>query len=71
MADDEDMGTSFMRQHMSEAAISKEPGGFGNAPKRKLRDFTDDAIERHYGKEIDMSPGADQTVNRSRKGNKG
>lgn len=70
MADDDTSGESFMQKHMSEAGLSREDGSFANAPKRKLRGFTDAAIERHYGKEIDMSPGADQTVNRSRKGNK-
>jgi hypothetical protein len=73
MADnDEDMGTSFMRQHMSEAQPSLEAGGFANAPRRKLPDATDESLTQHYGKDVDGGPddGPEPSINRSRKGAK-
>lgn len=72
MADDEDMGTSFMRQHMSEAALSKEDGSFArrNASNRfRPIPDTDSGIEQKYGKAMDFN--ASQEVNTDTKGDKG
>jgi hypothetical protein len=77
MADDDDeqnpdAGSTHLKNFMSETQPSIDPGGFGNAPRRKLVNATDGALEQHYGKEVDESPddGPDPAVNRSRKGAK-
>jgi hypothetical protein len=75
--DGEDMGTSFMRKHMSEAQPSTEPGGFGyktqfGGPRGGNR-ATDSGMERRYGggdKSLAMDPDATEGPDRSRKGSK-
>jgi hypothetical protein len=81
MADEDegqDMGSTFLKNHMTEAQNalpSMEQGGFADAPRRKLRDASDGALINHYGKEAggggdDDEPYSEPTVNRSRKGDK-
>lgn len=73
MADEEDMGTSFMRQHRSEAALSREPGAL-KGPRNRATPGTDSYYENRYGggdKSLMMDPGPVQEPNRGRKGNKG
>lgn len=72
MADDEDMGTSFMRQHMSEAALSRDDSSISgwkkNPPGPK---GTDEYYARKYGKGGDPDPyEGPTTVNRQAKGDK-
>lgn len=68
MADDEDMGTSFMRQHMSEAALSKEEGAL-KGPRPTATQGTDSYYAQKYGKGGDPDPGT-TTVNRADKTSK-
>lgn len=60
--DDEDMGTSFMRQHMSEAAVSKEDGGFGDKSRSRNPKGTDGYYTQKYGKDVDLSGTAKPVV---------
>lgn len=68
--DDEDMGTSFMRQHMSEAQPSSQSGALGDKSRNTATPGTDSYYENRYGKDTNLGPSTPTTVNRSSKGAK-
>jgi hypothetical protein len=53
--DDEDMGTTFMRQHMSEAQTSTEAGALGNKSRSSNPKGSDGYYSDKYGKDVDLS----------------
>jgi hypothetical protein len=69
--DDEDMGTSFMRKHMSEAQPSTERGGLGDKSRNTAPKGTDSYYNNRYGKGGDPEPGEPTVVNRADKGARG
>lgn len=68
---DEDMGSSYLKHHMTESQPSREYGGFADRRKPTAPRDSDMGLVQRYGKEVDLSPAEPQTVNRARKGNKG
>jgi hypothetical protein len=67
---DPDAGSTFLKNHMSEAQPSRADGGFANKARNRNPVGSDGYYEQRYGKPTDLSPGDDQSVNRGAKGNR-
>lgn len=48
--DADDMGTTFLKQHMSEHQTSREPGSLGNKARNAAAPGTDSYYNNRYGK---------------------